>query len=298
MNYRHVYHAGNFADVLKHIVLCRVVAHLQAKEGALFLLDSHAGIGRYDLAGDEALKTGEAAGGIRRLLAEPDLPAMLADYLAAIDALNPGPAAQAASSSDERPLAERLRWYPGSPRFLRSMMRPGDRLAACELHPADAETLAAEFFRDRQVKTHQMDGYLAVKAMLPPPERRGFIVVDPPFERRDEFEMMSKGLVAAYRRFATGVYALWYPVKGRRPVDAFHADLAASGTRRILVAELMIRPGDDPERFNGCGLVLVNPPWKLDAELRELLPFLARLLRADPASAAPLRWRVDWLVGE
>lgn len=143
-----------------------------------------------------------------------------------------------------------------------------------------------------------MDGYLAVKAMLPPPERRGFIVVDPPFEKRDEFEMMSKGLIAAYRRFATGVYALWYPVKGRRPVDAFHADLAASGTRRILVAELMIRPGDDPERFNGCGLVLVNPPWKLDAELRELLPLLARVLRADPASAAPLRWRVDWLVGE
>lgn len=288
MNYRHAYHAGNFADVLKHIVLCRVVAHLQAKEGPLFLLDSHAGIGRYDLAGEEAIKTGEADGGIRRLLAEPDAPPMLADYLAAVGALNPGPG----------PLAERLRWYPGSPRFLRCMMRPHDRLAACELHPDDAELLEAEFFRDRQVKTQQMDGYLAVKAMLPPQKRRGFIVVDPPFERRDEFEMMSKGLIAAYRRFATGVYALWYPVKGRRPVDAFHADLAASGTRRILVAELMIRPGDDPERFNGCGLVLVNPPWKLDEELRELLPFLARVLRADPASAAPLRWRVDWLVGE
>jgi 23S rRNA (adenine2030-N6)-methyltransferase len=288
MNYRHAYHAGNFADVLKHIVLCRVVAHLQAKEGPLFLLDSHAGIGRYDLAGEEAQKTGEAVGGIRRLLAEPELPPMLADYVAAIEALNPG----------SGPLADRLRWYPGSPRFLRSMMRPVDRLAACELHPADAETLEAEFFHDRQVKTHQMDGYLAVKAMLPPPERRGFIVVDPPFEKRDEFAAMAKGLIAAYRRFATGVYALWYPVKGRRPVDAFHADLAASGTRKILVAELMIHQGEDPERFNGCGLVLVNPPWKLDAELRELLPVLARVLRADPASAAPLRWRVDWLAGE
>ena len=288
MNYRHIYHAGNFADVLKHIVLCRVVAHLQAKDGALFLLDSHAGIGRYDLASEEAQKTGEAAGGIHRLLAAPDLPPVLADYVAAIEAFNPGEAA----------LSERLRWYPGSPRFLRAMMRAGDRLAACELHPADAETLETEFFRDRQVKVQAMDGYLAVKAMLPPPERRGFIVVDPPFERRDEFEMLSMGLIAAYRRFATGVYALWYPVKGRRPVDAFHADLAASGTRRILVAELMIRPGDDPERFNGCGLVLVNPPWKLDEELRELLPFLARVLRADPTSAAPLRWRVDWLVGE
>ncbi len=288
MNYRHAYHAGNFADVLKHIVLCRVVAHLQAKDGPLFLLDSHAGIGRYDLAGEEAQKTGEADGGIRRLLAEPELPAMLADYVRAIELLNPG----------DGPLADRLRWYPGSPRFLRTMMRPGDRLAACDLHPADAETLEAEFFRDRQVKTQAMDGYLAVKAMLPPAERRGFVVVDPPFEKRDEFAAMAKGLIAAYRRFATGVYALWYPVKGRRPVDAFHADLAASGTRKILVAELMIHQGEDPERFNGCGLVLVNPPWKLDEELRELLPFLARVLRADPVSTAPLRWRVDWLVGE
>jgi 23S rRNA (adenine2030-N6)-methyltransferase len=288
MNYRHAYHAGNFADVFKHILLCRVVAHLKVKDGPLFLLDSHAGIGRYDLAGEEAQKTGEAAGGIRRVLAESQLPPLLADYLAAIDNLNPGPGA----------LRDKLRFYPGSPRFLRWMMRPGDRLAACELHPEDAGTLESEFFRDRQVKTQQMDGYLAVKAMLPPPERRGFIVVDPPFERRDEFEMLSKGLIAAYRRFATGVYALWYPVKGRRPVDAFHADLAASGTRKILVAELMIHGGDDPERFNGCGLVLVNPPWKLDAELHELLPFLALVLRADPASAAPLRWRVDWLAGE
>jgi 23S rRNA (adenine2030-N6)-methyltransferase len=288
MNYRHIYHAGNFADVFKHIVLDRILHHLKAKPAPLFLLDSHAGIGRYDLASEEAGKTGEAAGGIVRLLAEPELPPLVAGYIAAVAAMNPGKGL----------LADRLRFYPGSPHILRAGMRESDRLAACELHPADARTLAAEFAGDRQVRVEAMDGYLALKALLPPPERRGLVVVDPPFERPDEFELMAKGMIAAYRRFATGVYALWYPVKGRRPVDAFHADLAASGTRKILVAELMIRPGNDPERFNGCGLALVNPPWKLDEELRELLPFLGRVLRADPASAAPLRWRVDWLVGE
>ncbi|MFN4283396.1 MAG: 23S rRNA (adenine(2030)-N(6))-methyltransferase RlmJ [Alphaproteobacteria bacterium] len=288
MNYRHIYHAGNFADVFKHIALCRILAHLTAKDAPLFLLDTHAGIGRYDLQAEEALKTGEAAGGIQRLLAEPEPPPLLAEYLAAISDMNPGPG----------PLAERLRFYPGSPRFLRAGMRGTDRLAACELHPEDAKTLAREFAGDRLTRVEPMDGYLALKALLPPAERRGLVVVDPPFERRDEFDLLAKGMIAAYRRFATGVYALWYPVKGRRPVDAFHADLAASGTRKILVAELMIRGGDDPERFNGCGLVLVNPPWKLDEELRALLPYLARVLRADPLSAAPLRWRVDWLVGE
>lgn len=288
MNYRHIYHAGNFADVFKHALLARVLAHLTVKETPLFLLDSHAGIGRYDLQSEQALKTGEAAGGIQRLLAQPDLPALLDDYVAAVAALNPG----------SGPLAERLRFYPGSPHILRAGMRGTDRLVACELHPEDAKTLAGEFARDRLTRVEAMDGYLALKALLPPPERRGLVVVDPPFERRDEFDLLADGMVVAYRRFATGVYALWYPVKGRRPVDAFHADIAASGTRKVLVAELMIRPGNDPELFNGCGLVLVNPPWKLDEELRELLPYLARVLRADPQSVAPLRWRVDWLVGE
>ncbi|HEY4135166.1 MAG TPA: 23S rRNA (adenine(2030)-N(6))-methyltransferase RlmJ [Alphaproteobacteria bacterium] len=295
MNYRHVYHAGNFADVFKHIVLCRVVAHLAVKDAPLFLLDTHAGIGRYDLLSEEAQKTGEAAGGIRRLLADGEWPALLADYVAAVAALNEG----------NGPLAKRLRWYPGSPRFLRSLMRPpsmkglGDRLAACELHPEDAKTLEREFARDRQAKIHAMDGYQALKAMVPPLERRGFVVVDPPFERRDEFAVLAKGLVAAHARWATGVYALWYPVKGRRPVDVFHGELAASGIRRILAAELMIHDGDDPERFNGCGLVLVNPPWKLAEELQEILPFLARVLRqGGEGAAAPLRWRSEWLVGE
>jgi 23S rRNA (adenine2030-N6)-methyltransferase len=144
-----------------------------------------------------------------------------------------------------------------------------------------------------------MDGYQALKAMVPPLERRGFVVVDPPFERRDEFAVLAKGLVAAHERWATGVYALWYPVKGRRPVDVFHGDLVASGIRRILVAELMIHDGDDPERFNGCGLVLVNPPWKLADELQDILPFLARVLRqGGDGQDAPLRWRSEWLVGE
>src|SRR5690606_17521893 len=145
----------------------------------------------------------------------------------------------------------------------RTLMRPGDRLAACELHPQDGAVLAREFAGDRQVKVHVMDGYTALKAFLPPPERRGLVIVDPPFEARDEFAQLVKSVQAAHRRWATGIYALWYPVKGRRLVDVFHEDLIKSGIRKILVTELMIHGGDDPERLNGSGLILINPPWRL-----------------------------------
>src|SRR5690606_19843148 len=241
----------------------------------------HAGVGRYDLSAPAANKTGEYKTGIGRLLAQdPDtLPGELRPYLAAVKALNGGGG---------------LRWYPGSPRLVRSLLRRQDRLVAIELHAEDAATLAALFERDPQVKVQQMDGYGGLKALLPPRERRGLVLIDPPFEERDEFERLVQGLRQAYRRWATGHYVIWYPIKDRVPVAAFHDALKAMGIARILTVELLLRPADDAERLNGCGLVLVNPPWPIEDRLRKLRPALATPLGTEPGGGA----RVAGLVPE
>ncbi len=285
MNYRHAYHAGNFADVVKHAVLALLVERLKTKDSAFCVLDTHAGIGRYDLRSGPAQKTGEFRSGILRLLERDSrsLPAELKPYLGAVRALNGG--AQFSAGA--------LRWYPGSPRLVRSLMRRQDKLTLLELHPEDAASLTELFARDRQVTVRQADGYIGLKALLPPPERRGLVLIDPPFEKRDEFERLAKGLRQAYRRWATGQYLLWYPIKDRPPVEAFHAALKAASIPRILVIEFLLRPADDAERLNGCGLILVNPPWKADEVLSALLPALAGILTDGEGST-----RVEWLVPE
>ncbi|MBX9634301.1 MAG: 23S rRNA (adenine(2030)-N(6))-methyltransferase RlmJ, partial [Magnetospirillum sp.] len=226
----------------------------------------------------QAEKTGEWKDGIARVREHPEPPAELQPYLQAVAALNPDGG---------------LKLYPGSPAVVSALARPTDRLALCELHPEDAETLRWSFARDKRVGVHHMDGYTALKALLPPPERRGLVLIDPPFEVRDEFERMRKGLAQAMKRWPTGLYALWYPIKARAPVDRFHADLAMLGLPKTLVAEVMIQRGDDPQRLNGCGLVLINPPWKLDESLAALLPWLAEVLAPETGYH-----RLDWLVSE
>lgn len=277
MNYRHAFHAGNFADVLKHAVLTLCLEHLKRKEAAFRVIDCHAGIGRYDLWGDAANRTGEYQAGIARLLDAAAPPAGLEPYLAAVRALNPR--------------GQPLRWYPGSPRLTQALLRPQDSLVLVELHPEDVGALGAEFAGDRRVAVRHMDAYAALKALLPPPERRGLVLIDPPFERRDEFERMLRGLAQALKRWPGGIYAAWYPIKARPPVDAFLAGMRGF-ERPALAVELMVRPGDVPERLNGCGLAILNPPWRLDEALAGLLPGLARLL----AQEGPGGWRVDWLV--
>jgi 23S rRNA (adenine2030-N6)-methyltransferase len=286
VNYRHAYHAGNFADVVKHAVLALLIERLKGKDAAFCVLDTHAGIGRYDLRSVPAQKTGEFRTGILRLLEhEPrSLPGELKPYLGAVRALNGGAGFTAAS----------LRWYPGSPRLVRSLMRRQDRLHLLELHPEDAAALSELFARDPQVTVQQADGYTGLKALLPPAERRGLVLIDPPFEKRDEFVALARGLRQAYRRWATGQYLLWYPVKDRPPVQAFHQLLKEAGIPRILMAEFLLRPDDDAGRLNGCGLILVNPPWKTDAALQALLPSLATILGVEPGGGA----RVEWLVPE
>ncbi|MBL0933898.1 MAG: 23S rRNA (adenine(2030)-N(6))-methyltransferase RlmJ [Rhizobiaceae bacterium] len=282
MNYRHIYHAGNFADVVKHIILARTIDYLKRKPGAFRVIDTHAGIGVYDLSSDEAQKTGEWKDGIGRLL-DADLPGdaatLIAPYLDAVRAAN---------------AAGGLTAYPGSPAIARHLLRGQDRLTAIELHPADAETLKDRFAGDFQTRVIELDGWLALGAHLPPKEKRGLVIVDPPFEREGEFDRLVEGLMKAHKRWPGGTYLMWYPVKNRKAVATFRDALRASGIAKILDLSLDIRAPSVPERLDGTGLVVVNPPYPLEAEMKIVLPVLARLL-GDGKDAT---WRAEWLAGE
>lgn len=273
MNYRHAFHAGNFADVVKHAVLTLVLEHLCRKPAPFAVFDMHAGVGLYDLWGDAAGRTGEWQDGIVRLLAEPE-PAELAGYAAMVRDLN---------------RAGELRFYPGSPLIARRLLRPGDRLVLAELHPDDLRALKGNFPDDSQVAIHHRDAYEALKGLLPPPERRGLVLLDPPFEARDEFQRLQRGLARAVRRWATGIFMVWYPIKDRPPVDAFHQALAELPAASVLAAEVLVHPDDYPARLNGCGLAIVNPPWRLDQALATLLPEVHRRL-ARSGGGARVRW--------
>lgn len=283
MNYRHAYHAGNFADVMKHAVLALVVEHLKKKEKPFFLLDTHAGTGMTDLSGEEAQKTGEYAQGIARLLAAVDPHPALGVYLDAVRALGGSP----------------LALYPGSPALMAHLARANDRLAFCELHPEDAAALRANFRRDARVKCHEMDGYTALKAMLPPKERRGLILIDPPFEDRGEFDTLARALGEATRRFATGTFLLWYPVKDPSVSGAFLERLAADGPPKTLALELHVM-ATDPARMTGSGMIVVNPPFSLTgvgadgkSTIRSLLDWLAITLSQGPGARAREEWLRD-----
>lgn len=287
MNYRHAYHAGNFADVVKHVALVLAIERLKQKDAAFRVIDTHAGIGSYDLASEAALKTREWEAGIGRLLgpaAEPlpaEVESLLRPYLSAVRSLNePG----------------KLTHYPGSPRLARALIRPQDTLVVNELHLQDAASLRAQFRRDAQTKVLQLDGWVALKSLLPPKERRGVILIDPPFEAAGELDRIVDGLSEARKRFATGIYIVWYPIKDQRPLRGFHRRLQETGFEKILRADFLIRPPIDPDRLNGCGLAIVNPPYRMDADLGMMLSFLAdRLATAAPgeaAGSADLAWLV------
>lgn len=282
MNYRHIYHAGNFADVFKHAVLTLLVERLKDKPAAFAVLDTHAGAGLYDVESAEAQKTGEFARGFGQLglgreAGQDGLPAELAPYFAAVRAANPGGG---------------LRFYPGSPRLVRALLRPQDRLVACELHPGDAGALKRLFARDPQVQVHHRDGYEAMGALLPPNEKRGLVLIDPPFEEPGERRRVAQALARAHARWPQGVYAVWYPIKAEAEARLFHGELANTGIRRILAAEMTVRAGGNPEVLNGCGMAIVNPPYRLEETLGRVLPGLHAKLAAEG------RARVAWLAPE
>lgn len=263
MNYRHIYHAGNFADVFKHIVLMLCVEYLKEKDKPFFALDTHAGIGLYDLYSEAAQKTAESEAGIGSLWSSSRHPEAVTRYLALIRRFN-------------RRSGGELRYYPGSPLIVREMLRPGDRLMANELHPEDNKTLQEALGTDHRLRVMQEDGYILLKSQLPPPERRGLVLVDPPFEVRDEFARMVQGLFDAHKRWAQGVYMFWYPIKDLAAVAQFHHDLAETGIPRIIAADFMLRRPSDPSVLNGSGLAIVNPPWTLQAQLQEIIPWLTQ----------------------
>ena len=287
MNYRHAFHAGSFADVFKHAVLCRILHYLREKPAAFRVIDTHAGAGIYDLTSAEAKRGGEWHDGIERLLTakqagklSPEVETLLAPFFDVVGALNvPG----------------KLTAYPGSPAFTRAWLRADDRLIACELEAQPAIALSRHMRADSRIKTIEIDGWTALQAYVPPPERRGLVLVDPPFEESADFHRLSHMLGLAHRKWATGIYALWYPIKGRGDVDELAKRLSKLGIAKILRAELIVSPVSDPTRLNGSGLILVNPPWTLERELGVLLPALAELLERQPKGGG---FRLDWLSGE
>lgn len=255
MNYRHAFHAGNFADCVKHALLVWLLAAMQRKPGGVFVLDTHAGTGQYDLDSVDARRTGEFAHGILRLLDNPPPP--LAQYVA---------------------LVRQCGLYPGSPALISAMLRPQDRLACCELHPDDAALLRRNFGRNKAVAVHRRDAWEALGALLPPAERRALVLIDPPYEAPDEFERVAAGLRTGHARFSTAVFAAWYPVKHRAPVREFHRLLRESDMRDIVTVEFWLRAPLDVTRLNGCGLVMVNPPYGFEAAATDILrALLARL---------------------
>ncbi|KQZ16687.1 lactate dehydrogenase [Mesorhizobium sp. Root552] len=278
MNYRHAYHAGNFADVVKHAVLARIVEYLKQKDKAFRVIDTHAGIGLYDLSSPESGKTGEWHGGVGRVMGaelDPNLSAFLAPYLDAVRAANP---------------QGELAHYPGSPFVVHHLLRKQDRLSAVELHPQDASRLKAVFAGDIQVRVIELDGWLALGAHLPPKEKRGLVLVDPPFEQAGEFDRLLNGLSKAHQRWPGGIYALWYPIKDRDAVAGFRRGLAESGIPKILDISFDIRPSGREPRLDGSGMVVVNPPFTLEEELRGALPALHGLLAEEPGAPWSVRW--------
>lgn len=281
MNYRHAFHAGNHADVLKHLVLLAMVDALKRKDTPFFVLDTHAGRGRYLLGGAESRKTSEADEGVFKLAGVPRLPELAERYLRAVEANNPVGALVA---------------YPGSPLLVAQAMRSQDRLAACELQPEEAAALKELFAHDERVAVHARDGYAAMKALLPPragSQRigRGLVLIDPPYEAQDaEYPAITAALRDALARWPAATYAVWYPIKQRRSLLPFFRKMAALPSKGAFVAELQVRPDDSPLRLNGSGMLVVNPPWQLAEALAPVLPVLAATLGEAGASH-----RLEWL---
>jgi len=269
MNYRHAFHAGNFADVLKHALLARVLAYLGRKDAGYRVIDTHAGIGLYDLAADEALRTGEWRGGVGRIRAarlSPALAVWLAPWQAALRAVNGG---------------DDLLLYPGSPAIATALGRLQDRFHFNELHPQDAATLAALYAGDRRVRVGSEDGYVTVRAQLPPRERRGLVVIDPPFEEAGEFDRLARAVLDARKRFATGCLLIWYPIKDVAVVGAFLAEAAGAGYPRLVAIEQWVRAPGGEGPLAGAGVLIANPPFTLADETEAILPELTGLLAED-----------------
>ena len=259
LSYRHSFHAGNHADVVKHIVQSLILDALKQKDKPFVYHDTHSGVGRYDLTHEWSEKTGEYKQGIERVWQQNDIPQEIQSYLDSIKTLNNGDA---------------LRYYPGSPRVARAQLRQQDRMVLTELHPADHPLLEQEFHRDRQVSIYKEDGFKRLKASLPPKERRGLVLIDPPYELAKEYRDVVNAIFQSYKRWATGIYAIWYPVVNRCDIEDMIEGLEGLGIRKILQIELGVSPDTNERGMTASGMIVINPPWKLESQMNEILPFL------------------------
>lgn len=286
MNYRHQFHAGNFADVWKHALLLPIIRGLQRKEKGILFLDTHAGRGSYDLQaanrGDSLERKPEYPDGIGRLWAAERLEDSLVAYVALVKQFD-----RARGN-----IAGPLRFYPGSPWLARLSLRPQDRLALCELHEEEHAALAGELGRERKTSVHALDGYTAIRAMLPPPEKRALVLIDPPFEQKEEFTYIVSAIVDGLRRLPAATYAVWYPLTERARADQFLDDLLARALPPTFTAELAVAGDASPLKMRGCGLLVVNPPWQIEAELSPIVQDLAKRLAQAPGGSGHLRWLV------
>lgn len=282
MNYRHLFHAGNFADVHKHIALIALLDYLLKKPKPIFFLDTHAGRGDYDLTADEARRGNEWQEGIGRLLRAPVKMPTTQRYLRLIREYQPLSA------------GEEICRYPGSPKIAARLLREVDRRVLVEKHPAEAQALRESLRGARNTSIEEVDAYHSLQAHLPPKENRGLVLIDPPYEAADEFKQLQKALLFAADRWPTGVYCVWYPLKDNEASQALHANLQRAGLRKLLVSELWVRPLDSPTGLNGSGLLILNPPWQLDLSLREICKELLAVLAPEAQGGQ----RVEWLAGE
>ncbi|MBY8275783.1 23S rRNA (adenine(2030)-N(6))-methyltransferase RlmJ [Vibrio fluvialis] len=278
LSYRHSFHAGNHADVVKHIVQSLILSALQQKDKPFVYHDTHSGVGRYDLTHEWSEKTGEYKQGIARLWQQTEVPEDIHSYLDAIKALN-----------DDG----ELRYYPGSPRVARAHLRSHDRMVLTELHPSDYPLLEQEFHRDRQVAIFKEDGFARLKASLPPKERRGLVLIDPPYELAKEYRDVVQAIAQSYKRWATGIYAIWYPVVNRCDIEDMIEGLQGLGIRKILQIELGVSPDTNERGMTASGMIVINPPWKLESQMQSILPFLKEAIA--PATG---HYKVDWIVPE
>ncbi|WP_263261310.1 23S rRNA (adenine(2030)-N(6))-methyltransferase RlmJ [Pseudomonas sp. RIT-PI-S] len=278
MNYRHAFHAGNHADVFKHLVLSRLIALMSRKEQPFAYLDTHAGVGLYDLQGDQASRTGEYLEGVARLWQAENPPELAADYLRILRKLNPD---------------GELRYYPGSPELARRLARQQDSLQFNEKHPDDGLALKDNMKRDPRVAVHRGEGWHVPRALLPTPEKRAVMLIDPPFEQPDELQRCTRAVKEAVARMRQTVVVVWYPIKDEKSLRRFYQELTSTGAPKLLKVELFVHPADSGERLNGSGLAIANPPWGLEDELKALLPWLAELLGQSGGS-----WRMDWPIPE
>jgi len=269
MNYRHLYHAGNFADVFKHVVLTALLQAMQRKPKPFCYIETHAGAGKYALNSSTVHKTQEFEQGIQRLWHLTDSPELVSHYLEIVKKFNP---------------SNQLRTYPGSPCLARQLLRPEDRMVLCELQSEVYAQLRQEFSRTKQARVYLEDGYGILKAVLPPLERRGVVLIDPSFEQANEFTNLVRQAHAAYQRWETGVYVLWYPIKSQRTLQKFHRDLVATGMKDLLAIQLYVYPKDVELRLNGAGVVIINPPYQLDHAISQVLPWLCNKLAVERGS--------------